>query len=657
MTSAVSDDLLEGRTPAQSAAIRAIEGPVVILAGAGSGKTTTITRRIANQVRAGDLKPESILAVTFTTKAAGELKQRLEALKVAGVQARTFHSAALRQVQLLGGVNVDVLEAKSRILMRIRDKLPNQYRTRAVGDLGTEISLAKTQRLTPETYLEGRDRGSPPVPPEMMRDIFDAYEREKDRLRCLDYEDILEYAIRIFETDERAVRRFRSACAAITVDEYQDVNLLQQTLLDWWLGDRDDVCIVGDDYQAIFGFAGASPKYLIGMRDRFAHGTVVTLETNFRSSPQVLETANRLAPHLGGIAKQLSAHNGDGPEPVLTRYPTADAEVDAVVDQVAALIKSGTPAGEIAILYRANARSTVFEMALASADIPAQVARGGFLERQAAKGMIARLGRGAHTTDVADTIERLADEAGLIHDPDEDDLGRQEYTRQIDLQFLVTLGRDFDDGSKATGEFVVHLRERFGSWEDGETRDAVRLSTIHLAKGLEWDAVFLPSLADGELPIKQAINQGTTAEERRLFYVALTRPRWHLRMSYSGMQQPSRFLDEIAEPPEPTSTPTRRAPTQPTANGQTRTRNTKPDGRPVRALSDAEARAVLAQLRAGAPPAVRGKNRRTHKSWTADEDALLVHLQQKGRTMARIAQFLERSQTSVATRLAQLGHS
>ena len=327
---AARDEIFEGLNAEQRAAVEAIDGPVVILAGAGTGKTTTITRRIANQVRSGAFRAETILAVTFTTKAAGELSARLAALGVPGVQSRTFHSTALVQVQRLGGERVDVLESKVPILRPLRDRLPFAFRKRAIGDLAKEIERAKCERLTPQSYLRGRAGRPPPIPPELMQTVFEGYEREKKRAGKLDFEDMLERAIRLFETDEAAAARFRERCLAVTVDEYQDVNLLQQTLLDQWLGGRDNVCVVGDDYQAIFGFTGASPRYLLAMRDRFEHATVVTLERNYRSTPQILDVANRLAPKLGGSPKTLRAGEGDGPEPETRRYESDVAEAAGV---------------------------------------------------------------------------------------------------------------------------------------------------------------------------------------------------------------------------------------------------------------------------------------------------------------------------------------
>src|SRR5918999_496766 len=279
--------IFAGLNPEQRRAVEAVRGPVCILAGAGSGKTTTITRRIANQVAEGVLRPDEILAVTFTDKAAGEMKARLAALGVTSVQARTFHAAALGQLHAYRSPPPSqVLPTKAIVLTNVVRVLPPPYRFRPVGD------------------------HRPPLPPDLMTTVFREYERRKEALGRLDFEDLLELAIRMFETDDRAREEFRSRFRAFTVDEYQDVNLLQQTLLELWLGDRDDVCAVGDDHQAIYAFTGATPRYLLEMPSRYPGTTVVRLEANYRSTPEILALANRLAPELGGAEKTLRPVRG-----------------------------------------------------------------------------------------------------------------------------------------------------------------------------------------------------------------------------------------------------------------------------------------------------------------------------------------------------------
>jgi len=348
-----TERILAGLNAEQRAAAQATRGPVCILAGAGTGKTTTITRRIAWQVASGAFSASEIVAVTFTDKAAGELRGRLAALGVEGVRASTFHSAALALLHRFGGAPGRILATKALSLRRIGNSLPRPYRFRPAGDLATEIEWAKNRRLTPQTYLAGLGEHEPPLPPDLAHRVFREYERRKAEAGELDFEDLLGRAIRLLEEDEEALATVRDRWRAFTVDEYQDVNLLQQTLLDLWLGERDDVCVVSDDYQSIYGFTGASAEWLLALPQRFPHAHVVRLEQNYRSTPQVLELANRLVPKLGGSAKTLRATLAAGPEPDVR--PNAD-----VVKRIEELAAAGVPLEEQAVLVRTNARTTEF---------------------------------------------------------------------------------------------------------------------------------------------------------------------------------------------------------------------------------------------------------------------------------------------------------
>ena len=293
---------LDGLNPEQRRAAEAVRGPVCILAGAGSGKTRTITRRIAQQVATEAFAPNRIMAVTFTDKAAGELKTRLAELGVSGVRASTFHSAALRQLRHFAPDAVGrILPSKVLALRQIANSLPAPYKFRPAGDLATEIEWAKNRRISPDRY-DGRD---PPIPLDLMQRVYREYEKRKSEEGLVDFEDLLELTVRLFEENAEARETFRAQYRAFTVDEVQDVNLLQQELLDLWLGERDDLCVVGDDYQAIYGFTGASPDYLLAMPKRFPNTLIARLEENYRSTPQVLALANRLVPNLGGAEKTL----------------------------------------------------------------------------------------------------------------------------------------------------------------------------------------------------------------------------------------------------------------------------------------------------------------------------------------------------------------
>jgi DNA helicase-2/ATP-dependent DNA helicase PcrA len=500
---------------------------VCILAGAGSGKTRTITRRIAQQVVTGAFAPTQIMAVTFTDKAAGELKQRLAELGVSGVRASTFHSAALRQLRHFAPDAVGrILPSKALALRQIANSLPAPYKFRPAGDLASEIEWAKNRRIPPERY-DGRD---PPIPLDLMQRVYREYERRKTAEGLIDFEDLLELTVRLFEEDAEVRETFRAQYRSFTVDEVQDVNLLQQQLLDLWLGDRDDLCIVGDDYQAIYGFTGASPDYLLAMPERFPNALVARLEENYRSTPQVLALANRLVPNLGGAAKTLRSVGADGAEPVLRPYPTPEDEGAAIVAELRAL---DCPFEQTAILARTNARLTDFEELLHDAGIPFQGSS--LLERDAARRLTRRLERA--TAPAGEAVRAAALEAGWLERlPDK--LGEREAVRQQDLGRLVQLAAGFD-GDAAS--FVEDLRRRFSS--GGDAAHGVNLLTLHRAKGLEFEAVFIPRLQEKELPSKQARTPTELAEERRLLYVGMTRAKRILWLTWSGKR--SRFLQEL----------------------------------------------------------------------------------------------------------------
>jgi DNA helicase-2/ATP-dependent DNA helicase PcrA len=493
---------------------------VCILAGAGTGKTTTITRRIAWQVATGAFEPGHIVAVTFTDKAAGELRARLRALGTGGVRASTFHSAALALLRHFEGDPGRILPSKAPLLRRIGNSLPGAFRFRPAGDLATEIEWAKNRRLTPDTYFDRLGDHEPPIPPDLSLRVFREYERRKAAEGMLDFEDLLERAVRLLESDGAARAAVHDRWRAFTVDEYQDVNLLQQSLLDRWLGERDDLCAVGDDYQAIYGFTGASAEWLLALPRRFPRARVVRLERNYRSTPQVLELANRLVPRLGGSVKTLAPTVPDGPEPVI-------GPALSVAEHVRKLNAGGLPLEQMAVLVRTNARTSEFEEAFHDAVIPFQGAS--LLARDAARQLLKGL-RGARGP-AAEVVRGLAVRQGLLAEmPDK--LGEREQTRQADLARLVRLAEEF--GGEVDG-FVELLQERFGE----SAGHGIHLLTLHRAKGLEWEAVFLPRVEEGELPVRR----GDVAEERRLFYVGLTRAKRHLLVTWEG--KPSRFLGEL----------------------------------------------------------------------------------------------------------------
>jgi DNA helicase-2/ATP-dependent DNA helicase PcrA len=524
----------------QRRAVEAVRGPVCILAGAGSGKTTTIAHRIANQVATGAFLPAQILAVTFTDKAAEEMRGRLELLGLTGVRASTFHSAALAQLRYFRPeASGRILPSKALIVRQIANGLPGNFRFRAAADLATEIEWAHNRRIPPERYLASLDGHTPPIPADLMLRVYRRYEERKRDEELMDFEDLLERAIETFD-DEHAVAEFRERYLAFTVDEYQDVNLLQQTLLDRWLGARDDLCVVGDDYQSIYGFTGASPEHLLGVPRRFPHAEVIRLEANYRSTPQVLGLANRLVPKLGGAEKVLRATRPDGPDPEVRPFPTQAAEDAYLIERIR---DGGCPLEQIAILCRTHARLAELEPVLHDAGIPYQGSA--LLSREAARRVLRALEPGALA---AARVREIALEHGWLPRP-EPDLGEREMARQADLSLLVALAEQIG-GTGA--ELRAELERRFGS--GAESRRGVHLLTYHAAKGLEFEVVLLPRLEEKELPSKQARTAEQIADERRLFYVGLTRAKRELTVTWT--RKPSRFLRELDvprqgdEPPE-----------------------------------------------------------------------------------------------------------
>jgi len=542
------ESVLSGLNDAQREAATALRGPVAILAGAGTGKTTTITHRIACQVRGGAFEPSQILAVTFTDKAAGELRMRLVALGVEGVEARTFHSAALSQLSRLWTAHTgeplpQILDHKAPVISSLANALPPPHKFLPRRELAGEIEWAKNRMIPPERYLGALGDHEPPIPADLMHRIYDGYERRKASMGRLDFEDMLGLALRLFDEHPEAAEHVRSRFAAFTVDEYQDVNPLQAGLLERWLGDRDDLCVVGDDYQTIYAFTGASPSHLLGFTTRYPHATVVRLEENYRSTPEVLELANRLATRLGGFRKTLRATRPSGPPPLARGQADEDAEVGAIVKAVRSLHgKEGVPLEEIAVLYRINARSEPFEEAFAAAAIPYQVRDGAFLRRPGPRSVLQRLKRVGGS--VAEAVVAITDELG--YDPEATPDADEEVTRQSDLGRMRSLAVEFErahpEGDAAA--FGAELAERFSTERVGR---GVNLLTYHRAKGLEFDAVFLPRLLDGELPFRSGRAKADPEEERRLLYVGITRARTYLFLTWpsAGRAQPSPFLDEM----------------------------------------------------------------------------------------------------------------
>jgi DNA helicase-2/ATP-dependent DNA helicase PcrA len=556
-----TERILEGLNDEQRVAVTTTTGPVAIIAGAGSGKTRVVSHRTAYAVATGVVPESQVLLVTFTEKAAREMASRVRALGLGRVMARTFHSAALKQLRYFwpsrhdGAELPEVLGDKWRIVAPLARSLPGGYRFTPTKDLMDEIEWAKSRRITPSTYLARAAGRTPPTTPDLFVRVFEDYERLKQRRGLIDFDDILGLTVELLENDEEAAFAVRGRYSWFTVDEYQDTTPLQARLLELWLGERTDLCVVGDQDQTIYTFAGATPEHLLGFGRRYPGAVVLPLLTNYRSSPQVLALANKLLASTGSD-KKLVATQGEGPEPSIRMYPSAAEEEAAIVARVKALVADGVPASSIAVLLRLNAQSAGFESAFAREGIAYQLRGKRFFERREVQAAVRALERVPDDLDGEPLMAavRAAWDRQLGFDPDEAPEGREGRERHASLSTLLSIVSQLvlsEDGADRD-DVVASLAER-ASREQADDADGVELLTLHRAKGLEWEAVFLPLLEEGSLPVSQAGDDETQlAEERRLLYVGITRARRYLALSWAQQRlsttgkaqnrQPSRFL-------------------------------------------------------------------------------------------------------------------
>lgn len=569
-------DPLAGLNAEQRAAAEAVRGPVCILAGAGTGKTRTVTHRIAHQIRTGTARADQVLAVTFTDKAAGELRSRLGALGVPPVRAATFHAAAWAQLRYFLTRAREpvpgVLASKLRLLAPVARRLGVEAR-----DLASEIEWAKARLLDPDGYAAAAGAREPPLEPARMAQVYADYEAAKAEGGLLDYEDMLLRTTHLLARDPAAAAEVRGRYRFLTVDEYQDVNPAQHALLHAWLGDSRELCVVGDDDQTIYTFTGATSRYLVDFPREFPGARVVALRTNYRSTGPVLDLANRvLWTKPAGQRRRLvpALRTGDAPAPAFVEYADADTEVDGVVATCARLVAEGVPPGEIAVLYRVNAQSEAFEVALREAGLPVTV-RGdeGFFARaevrQALRVLAAARGRPEDPEDLPGGVEALplpADRqvekvlrrAGLYDATEPRGAVARERRRNVGA-LVEAAARQVASAPETTYEAVVDdllARAQAGS-DAPDDAGAVTLATLHRAKGAEFDAVFLVALEERLLPISYATTDAAVEEERRLLYVGVTRARRHLTLSWARSRigwggraqtrRPSRLLYNLGD--------------------------------------------------------------------------------------------------------------
>ncbi|MBN9182393.1 MAG: ATP-dependent helicase [Microbacterium sp.] len=585
----MSELALAGLDDRQREAVAALRGPVCVLAGAGTGKTRVITHRIAHGVDTGAYSPGRVMAVTFTTKAAGEMRGRLRSLGVEGVAARTFHAAALAQLNFFWPTVAkdtapSLIDNKVRLLAHAAEGLRLDLDTATLRDVAAEIEWRKVTMRSIDAYAAARPDGVGRLTVERVVDLQRAYERVKDERRRLDFEDVLLACAGMLEAEPRVARAVREQYRHFTVDEFQDVSPLQHRLLELWLGDRRDLCVVGDASQTVYSFAGADATFLLDFARRHPDARVIRLETNYRSAPEVLAVANALMRGRPG-ALELSAAAGTpgGPVPTVTEYEDDAAEARGVAHRIADQVRSGVDPGDIAVLYRAHAQSAELLRALADLQLPATVLGGRrFFDVPEVRQAVLAL-RGASVapleTGFVDAVRDVLRSLGLTEAaPPAGGALRDAWEARM---ALLRLAEEAPPGTTLRS-FTDDLIARAKDHHEPALR-TVTLSTLHAAKGLEWPHVHLVGLAEGQLPIGYATTFESVDEERRLTYVGITRSERTLSASWSrggsGYRErsPSRFLREIgsgtlhaADAPATSAATSRRGPSQSERNAPPR---------------------------------------------------------------------------------------
>ncbi|MDO5727621.1 MAG: ATP-dependent DNA helicase UvrD2 [Bowdeniella nasicola] len=571
-------DLLAALDDDQRVVAEHLRGPLCVLAGAGTGKTRAITYRIANGVKRGVYHPHNVLAVTFTARAAGEMRARLRDLGVGGVQARTFHAAALRQLRYfwpthIGGTPPGLVEHKIAFIAEAAGRLGLATDRAILRDLAAEIEWAKVQMVTATDYQRRAiAAGRQPIGEIGFSDIsqlMSTYGELTTEKGVMDFEDVLLTLVGLLVERNDVAHQIRRQYRHFVVDEYQDVSPLQQRLLDLWLGERDDICVVGDVSQTIYSFTGASSRYLTEFTQRYPNATRVQLTRDYRSTPQVVDVANRLvrtrAGRLPAGAVTLTAQRPSGSPVHYRGYDDDASEAAGVVNQIEQLHRQGVQLADIAILYRTNAQSAPFETALAQANIGYQI-RGGerFFQRDDIRRAMVLLRGAAAATTEGSMPHQVREILGTLGWSPQAPTGAGAMRERWDaLNALVMLADELHaTRGSDLATFNSELAER-AAHQLAPTVQGVTLASMHAAKGLEWDAVFLVGLSDGFVPISMADTPAALAEEKRLLYVGVTRAREHLRLSYAtarsgrGRRKYSRFLTGIW-PEESTSQPSRR---------------------------------------------------------------------------------------------------
>lgn len=557
----VSDPILDALDPEQRRVATMLDAPVVVLAGAGTGKTRAITHRIAYAVREGRYQAAATLAVTFTTRAAGEMRSRLSSLGVRAAQARTIHSAALRQCQFFWpeayGVEFPrVAENTFGLVARAAHQVLGSSDTALVRDLDSEISWAKTSNVSAARYPDvALGRSVSGASPAQVSAVMTHYEKQKLTEGSVDFYDILMCNAVLLSEHPAIADRIRSTYRHFVVDEYQDVSALQHRLISLWVDGRDDVCVVGDPNQAIHSFAGADAAYLLGFAAEHPGARTERLVRNYRSTPEVIASANRVLRVRESGPSALRATRETGPKPTFRAEPDERTEATNIAAWLKAAHADSVPWSELAVLYRINAQAPALEAALTEAGVPYSV-RGTerFYDRAEVRQAVLEFGRsaareaGPGPVEVLDTVlQRLG------WKPEAPSGQGRQRERWESLDALRTMVVEEADAREEWGsdEAAQWLQER-ASWQASPVADAVTLSTLHAAKGLEWEAVAIIGVREGLIPFALSQEEPALSEERRLLYVGFTRAKRELRISWAasrGNATRSRFIaDQVTGP-------------------------------------------------------------------------------------------------------------
>jgi len=533
--------------PDQLAVVTAITGPVCVIAGAGTGKTRVITNRIAYAINSGVTDPTRVLALTFTAKAAGEMRARLRALGISNAAARTFHSAALKQLlyfwpYAFGGQFPTLLTTKSGFISQAitRAEVAIPAHVNALREIASEIEWAKVLQISPDNYQQEAiennrlvrlpNNKSESENLSMIAQVYEAYESLKRQERTLDFEDVLLLTVGMLEEDRGVRERVRDQYRYFTVDEYQDVSPLQQRLLNLWLGNREELCVVGDAAQTIYSFAGATSNFLLNFQNRFPNTQLFRLSRGYRSTPEIINTANKILRQANLISdhgNELQSANSHGDIPMVNGFTSQSDEIAYVCAEVAKLINNQVDSSEIAVLARTNAQLDQVKSALNNAKIASQIRSGErFFDRVDVRDAM-RVIRSASVLP-SEVGDWYADLVSVLRP-----FGDADYV----VGFLKLAKSIQENGGTNMRAFLREIEDR-AEQNNPPTLPGVTLATLHAAKGLEWNHLFLIGVSDGVLPMGNDLN-----EERRLFYVGVTRAKQRIQITYAG--KPSVFLDQF----------------------------------------------------------------------------------------------------------------